>query len=122
MALNTWEFSALLGLGSLVTGIVGALTGLGGGFIVVPLLTLGFGVDIRYAIGASLICVIATSIGVRPVEHPAIAIQNATQRPPPHAVEHFPDLKCMATHPLSIPRASSPSASACANADRNARR
>ena len=63
MALNTWEFSALLGLGSLVTGIVGALTGLGGGFIVVPLLTLGFGVDIRYAIGASLICVIATSSG-----------------------------------------------------------
>ena len=63
MALNTWEFSALLGLGSVLTGIVGALTGLGGGFIVVPLLTLGFGVDIRYAIGASLICVIATSTG-----------------------------------------------------------
>lgn len=63
MSLNTWEFSALLGLGSLVTGIIGALTGLGGGFIVVPLLTLCFGVDIRYAIGASLICVIATSTG-----------------------------------------------------------
>jgi uncharacterized protein len=61
--MNTWEFTALLTLGSLVTGIIGALTGLGGGFIVVPLLTLCFGVDIRYAIGASLICVIATSSG-----------------------------------------------------------
>jgi uncharacterized membrane protein YfcA len=61
--MNTWEFSALLTLGSVVTGAIGALTGLGGGFIVVPLLTLGFGVDIRYAIGASLICVIATSSG-----------------------------------------------------------
>jgi uncharacterized membrane protein YfcA len=59
----TWEFTALLTLGSVVTGIIGALTGLGGGFIVVPLLTLCFGVDIRYAIGASLICVIATSSG-----------------------------------------------------------
>ena len=61
--MNTWEFTALLTLGSVVTGIIGALTGLGGGFIVVPLLTLCFGVDIRYAIGASLICVIATSSG-----------------------------------------------------------
>jgi uncharacterized membrane protein YfcA len=59
----TWEFTVLLTLGSVVTGIIGALTGLGGGFIVVPLLTLCFGVDIRYAIGASLICVIATSSG-----------------------------------------------------------
>ena len=61
--MNTWEFTALLAFGSVITGIVGALTGLGGGFIVVPLLTLCFGVDIRYAIGASLICVIATSSG-----------------------------------------------------------
>jgi uncharacterized membrane protein YfcA len=61
--MNTWEFTAFLTLGSIVTGIIGALTGLGGGFIVVPLLTLCFGVDIRYAIGASLICVIATSSG-----------------------------------------------------------
>ncbi len=61
--MNTWEFTGLVALGSVVTGMIGALTGLGGGFIVVPLLTLGFGVDIRYAIGASLICVIATSSG-----------------------------------------------------------
>jgi hypothetical protein len=38
-----------LWLGSLVTGLIGALTGLGGGGVIVPLLALGFGVDIRYA-------------------------------------------------------------------------
>lgn len=56
-------FSALVALGSFVAGCLGALTGLGGGVIIVPLLTLGFGVDIRYAIGASLVSVIATSSG-----------------------------------------------------------
>ncbi len=49
--------------GSLFAGFLGSLTGLGGGVIIVPLLTLGFGVDIRYAIGTSLISVIATSSG-----------------------------------------------------------
>ena len=57
------EFSLLLWLGSLATGFIGALTGLGGGVVLVPLLTLVFDVDIRYAIGASLISVIATSSG-----------------------------------------------------------
>lgn len=56
-------FSLLLWLGSLATGFLGALTGLGGGVVLVPLLTLVFGVDMRYAIGASLISVIATSSG-----------------------------------------------------------
>jgi uncharacterized protein len=56
-------FSALLFLGSLLAGLLGALTGLGGGVVLVPLLTLGFHVDIRYAIGVSLISVIATSSG-----------------------------------------------------------
>jgi len=50
-------------LGGLLAGFVGALTGLGGGVVVVPLLTLVFGVDIRYAIGAALVSVIATSSG-----------------------------------------------------------
>jgi uncharacterized membrane protein YfcA len=54
---------ALLWIGSLLAGLLGALTGLGGGVVVVPLLVLGFGVDIRYAMGASLISVIATSSG-----------------------------------------------------------
>jgi uncharacterized membrane protein YfcA len=61
--LTTLEFTFLAGLGSLLAGFLGSLTGLGGGVVVVPLLTLGFGVDIRYAIGASLVSVIATSSG-----------------------------------------------------------
>ena len=52
-----------MALGSFVAGFLGALTGLGGGVVIVPLLTLLFGVDIRYAIGASLVSVIATSSG-----------------------------------------------------------
>jgi uncharacterized membrane protein YfcA len=55
--------SLLVWLGSFTAGFIGALTGLGGGVIVVPLLTSVFGVDIRYAVGASLVSVIATSAG-----------------------------------------------------------
>lgn len=47
----------------LVAGFLGALTGLSGGVVLVPLLALAFGVDIRYAVGASLVSVIATSSG-----------------------------------------------------------
>lgn len=61
--MSTFEFTILIALGSLVAGLLGALTGLGGGVVIVPLLTLAFGVDIRYAIGASLVSVIATSSG-----------------------------------------------------------
>lgn len=56
-------FTLLVGGGSIVAGLLGSLTGLGGGVVIVPLLTLAFGVDIRYAIGASLVSVIATSSG-----------------------------------------------------------
>jgi uncharacterized membrane protein YfcA len=56
-------FSLLVALGSFAGGLLGALTGLGGGIIVVPMLTLLFGVNLRYAIGASLVAVIATSSG-----------------------------------------------------------
>jgi uncharacterized membrane protein YfcA len=59
----TWEFTALLWLASLGAGLLGALTGLGGGVVIVPLLTLAFGVDLHYAIGASLVTVICTSSG-----------------------------------------------------------
>ena len=59
--MNTLEMTLLVWLGSLVAGFFRALTGLGGGVVIVPLLTLVFGVDIRYAIGASLVSVIATS-------------------------------------------------------------
>lgn len=56
-------FTALVFTGSLAAGLLGALTGLGGGVVLVPLLTIVFHVDIRYAIGASLVSVIATSSG-----------------------------------------------------------
>lgn len=56
-------FTGLLFFGSLFAGLLGALTGLGGGVILVPFLALGLHVDIRYAIGVSLISVIATSSG-----------------------------------------------------------
>lgn len=48
---------------SIAAGFLGSLLGLGGGIIVVPALTLLFGVDIRYAVAASLISIIATSSG-----------------------------------------------------------
>ena len=56
-------FTLLVFAGSVCAGLLGALTGLGGGVVLIPLLTLGFHVDMRYAIGASLISVIATSSG-----------------------------------------------------------
>jgi uncharacterized membrane protein YfcA len=56
-------FASLIFLTSLLAGLLGALTGLGGGVIIVPMLALVFKVDLRYAIGASLISVIATSSG-----------------------------------------------------------
>ena len=62
-SLNVWQFSLFVGAGSLLAGLLGSLTGLGGGVVIVPMLTLLFGVEIRYAIGASLLAVIATSSG-----------------------------------------------------------
>lgn len=50
-------------IGSYFAGLLGSLTGLGGGFVIIPLLTLLLKVDIHYAIGASLVSVIATSSG-----------------------------------------------------------
>ena len=61
--MNNLEFTIVILVGSVVAGLFGALTGLGGGVVVVPMLTLLFGVDIRYAAGASLVSVIATSSG-----------------------------------------------------------
>src|SRR5581483_669354 len=50
-------------LASMFAGLLGSLAGLGGGVLIVPLLTIGFGLDIRLAIGASIVSVIATSSG-----------------------------------------------------------
>jgi uncharacterized protein len=56
-------FDVLVLLVSVAAGILGSLLGLGGGIIVIPALTLLFGIDIRFAIGASIVSVIATSSG-----------------------------------------------------------
>jgi hypothetical protein len=61
--MNTLELTLLIWVGGLLAGFLGALTGLGGGIVITPLLTLAFGIDIRYAIGATLVSVIATSSG-----------------------------------------------------------
>ena len=57
------ELTAFVFVGSVVAGFVGSLTGLGGGVVLIPFLTLAFGIDMHYAIGASLVSVIATSSG-----------------------------------------------------------
>ena len=55
------EIALLMILGGVATGLVGSLLGLGGGVLLVPLLTLGFNLPVREAIGVSLVCVIVTS-------------------------------------------------------------
>src|SRR5471030_627448 len=56
-------FTLIILIGSYFAGLLGSLTGLGGGVVIIPLLTLVLKVDIHYAIGASLVSVIATSSG-----------------------------------------------------------
>jgi uncharacterized membrane protein YfcA len=62
-SMNVASLSSLVFAGSVAAGFLGSLTGLGGGVVIVPLLTLVFGIDLHYAIGASLVSVIATSSG-----------------------------------------------------------
>ncbi len=61
--MSALEFTLVVWVVSALAGFLGALTGLGGGVVVVPVLTLLLGVNIKYAIGASLVSVIATSSG-----------------------------------------------------------
>jgi uncharacterized membrane protein YfcA len=61
--MSVLEFTAVVALGSFAAGFLGALTGLGGGVVIVPLLVLVLGVNLHYAVGASLVAVIATSSG-----------------------------------------------------------
>ncbi len=61
MDLTTFFFSVLVT--SVGAGTVGAILGLGGGILLVPILTIFYGVDLHYAMGASIISVIATSSG-----------------------------------------------------------
>ena len=57
-AADLWVFAI-----SVAAGLIGALAGVGGGILVIPALTFGFGVDIHLAAGASIVSVIATSSG-----------------------------------------------------------
>ena len=59
----TWVFPVLIFVSAIAAGLLGSLVGLGGGVLIVPLLTLVFGFPIYFAIGASIISVIATSSG-----------------------------------------------------------
>ncbi len=59
----TWVFPVMIFVGAIAAGLLGSLVGLGGGVLIVPLLTLVFGFPIYFAIGASIISVIATSSG-----------------------------------------------------------
>jgi uncharacterized protein len=61
--LSILELTLLIFFIAALAGFLGSLTGLGGGIVIIPALTLIFKVDIHYAIGASLISVIATSSG-----------------------------------------------------------
>ena len=56
-------FTLILFVGAYAAGLIGSLTGLGGGVVIIPLLSVFLGIDIHYAIGAALVSVIATSSG-----------------------------------------------------------
>lgn len=56
-------FTLILLVGAYAAGLLGSLTGLGGGVVVIPLLTLCFGIDFHFAVGAALVASIATSSG-----------------------------------------------------------
>lgn len=55
------EVGLLMLAGGIAAGAFGSLLGLGGGLLIVPLLTIGFGLPLREAVGVSLVCVIVTS-------------------------------------------------------------
>jgi uncharacterized protein len=55
------EIGLLMLIGGIAAGAFGSILGLGGGLLIVPLLTLGFGLPLREAVGVSLVCVIVTS-------------------------------------------------------------
>lgn len=61
--MSNLEFTAIIAVASVLAGLLSALTGLGGSVVVVPMLVLGLGVDLHYAIGSALVSVIAISSG-----------------------------------------------------------
>ena len=61
--IGTETYLLFMLLVSVAAGLLGALVGIGGGILIVPILTLGLGVPVQYAIGASIVSVIGTSSG-----------------------------------------------------------
>jgi len=61
--LNVLELTGLLAVVAVAAGLLGALTGLGGGVVITPAMVLLLGIDLHYAMGAALMSVIATSSG-----------------------------------------------------------
>jgi uncharacterized membrane protein YfcA len=57
------SLTLIIFLGAFCAGLIGSLTGLGGGVVIIPLLSVVLGIDIHYAIGAALVSVIAVSSG-----------------------------------------------------------
>ena len=57
------EFILILFISSIFAGILGSIVGVGGGVVIIPLLTILLGVDIHFAIGASIVAIIGTSSG-----------------------------------------------------------
>lgn len=63
LVMSILTLTLIVFIGSCFAGLLGSLTGLGGGFVIIPMLTLALHINIHYAIGASLVSVIATSSG-----------------------------------------------------------
>lgn len=63
MAFSVFDYAFYMILISVLAGLIGSLVGIGGGIIIVPVLTLVFNIPVGYAIGASIVSVIATSSG-----------------------------------------------------------
>lgn len=61
--MNELSFDLVIAVASFFAGVLGSLIGLGGGILITPILVLALGIDIRYAMGAALSSVIATSSG-----------------------------------------------------------
>lgn len=61
--MTLFTFILILLIGAYVAGLLGSLTGFGGGVVIIPLLTMVLGVDFQYAIGGALVASIATSSG-----------------------------------------------------------
>lgn len=72
--MNTFEWSFLIWLGSVLSVFLGALTGLGGGVVLVPMLVLGFGVDLHRADSVLV-------DRARRLEHGAVGIEGHPARP-----------------------------------------